>query len=112
MNPSVFAMASVSQISRASVICSRLKEDRDRRRRIHPRISRTSTETIRSRRILSARLFAICATNGTYMVFRKIEQDVDRFRQDRRGAQHAAGGEDVATRFVGRRRDGTSLAVR
>ena len=52
----------------------------------------------------------LCA-NGTYMVFRKIEQNVDRFREDVAAFDKRAGGEDVATRFVGRRRDGTSLAV-
>ena len=49
--------------------------------------------------------------NGSYMVFRKIEQDVETFRRDVAALKHAAGGEDVATRFVGRRHDGTSLAV-
>ena len=52
----------------------------------------------------------LCA-NGTYMVFRKIEQDVDRFREDLVAFERLSGGEDLATRFVGRRRDGTSLAV-
>ena len=52
----------------------------------------------------------LCA-NGTYMVFRKIEQDVDRFRKDVAAFGARAGGEDVATRFIGRRLDGTSLAV-
>lgn len=49
--------------------------------------------------------------NGTYMVFRKIEQDVDGFWTDAAAFDKRAGGGDVATRFVGRRRDGTSLAV-
>lgn len=42
--------------------------------------------------------------NGTYMVFRKIEQNVDAF-------QAAAGVGDVAARLFGRRTDGSSLAV-
>jgi Dyp-type peroxidase family len=49
--------------------------------------------------------------NGSYMVFRKIEQEVEKFRRAVAAIKHAAGGEDVATRFVGRRHDGTSLAV-
>ena len=49
--------------------------------------------------------------NGSYMVFRKIEQDVQTFRRAVAALKHATGGEDVATRFVGRRHDGTSLAV-
>lgn len=46
---------------------------------------------------------ALC-DNGTYMVFRKIEQDVDAFKE-------AAGDGELASRLVGRRHDGVSLAV-
>ena len=49
--------------------------------------------------------------NGTYLVFRKIEQDVDRFCADVEALDKRAGGEDMAARLVGRRRDGASLAV-
>ena len=55
--------------------------------------------------------FRDLCVNGTYMVFRKIEQKVDRFKKDVAAFDKLAGGEDIATRFVGRRRDGTSLAV-
>jgi Dyp-type peroxidase family len=47
---------------------------------------------------------ALC-DNGTYMVFRKIEQDVCAFKE-------ALGDGELADRAIGRRRDGTSLAVR
>jgi Dyp-type peroxidase family len=49
--------------------------------------------------------------NGTYMVFRKIEQHVDRFNADAEAFDERTGGGDIATRFVGRLRDGTSLAI-
>ncbi len=42
--------------------------------------------------------------NGTYMVFRKIEQDVAAFKE-------ATGSGDLASRLFGRRNDGSSLAV-
>ncbi len=45
-------------------------------------------------------------SNGTFMVFRKLEQDVPAFEEFRR--QHGA---DVAHRLIGRRTDGTSLAL-
>jgi Dyp-type peroxidase family len=61
-------------------------------------------------KLVGASFRDLCA-NGTYMVFRKIEQDVDRFREEVAAFDARAGGEDVATRFIGRRRDGTSLAV-
>jgi Dyp-type peroxidase family len=61
-------------------------------------------------KLVGAPFRSLCA-NGTYMVFRKIEQDVDRFREDVAAFRTRAGAGDVATRFVGRRRDGTSLAV-
>jgi Dyp-type peroxidase family len=46
---------------------------------------------------------ALC-DNGTYMVFRKIEQHVTAFEE-------ALGKGDLATRAIGRRRDGVSLVV-
>jgi len=46
---------------------------------------------------------ALC-DNGTYMVFRKIEQHVAAFKE-------ATGEGELASRVVGRRADGTSLAV-
>ena len=61
-------------------------------------------------KLVGASFRNLCA-NGTYMVFRKIEQDVDRFREEVGAFGARAGGEDVATRFIGRRLDGTSLAV-
>lgn len=49
--------------------------------------------------------------NGTYLVFRKLEQDVPAFRAMVRDAAARAGVEadDVAAKLVGRRRDGTVL---
>jgi Dyp-type peroxidase family len=51
------------------------------------------------------------ARNGSFMVLRKLEQDVDGFRayvaEVARGA--GIGGDELAARFFGRRRDGTPL---
>lgn len=48
--------------------------------------------------------FRTLCDNGTYMVFRKIEQHVAAFEE-------AAQDRELASRLVGRRHDGTSLAV-
>jgi Dyp-type peroxidase family len=50
--------------------------------------------------------------NGTYLVFRKLEQDVPAFRAMVRDAAARAGvtTDDVAAKLVGRRRDGTVIA--
>jgi Dyp-type peroxidase family len=52
-------------------------------------------------------------TNGTYMVYRKLHQDVAAFRRElRERAKGFPGGEEkLAAKIVGRWRDGTPLAV-
>lgn len=50
--------------------------------------------------------------NGSYLVYRKLEQDVPAFREMTAAAAHrfAGGADDVAAGLVGRRRDGELLA--
>ena len=51
------------------------------------------------------------AFNGTYLVFRKLEQDVAGFRRalSAQAAAAGVGADALAARLVGRRRDGTPL---
>lgn len=51
------------------------------------------------------------AANGTYMVLRKLSQDVDAFRgyMQRLAARHGMLADELAEKLVGRRRDGTAL---
>jgi len=60
-----------------------------------------------------ARAPADLRRNGTYLVLRKLEQDVPAFRAMVREAAARAGSEidDVAAKLVGRRRDGTVLTA-
>lgn len=55
--------------------------------------------------LVGAPVRALCR-NGTFMVFRKIEQDVAAFKTF--SLKH---GDDLAMRLMGRRRDGTSLVL-
>jgi Dyp-type peroxidase family len=52
------------------------------------------------------------ARNGSFMVLRKLEQDVDAFRDYVATTARSAGigADELAARFIGRRRDGTPLA--
>jgi Dyp-type peroxidase family len=51
--------------------------------------------------------------NGTYMAYRKLHQNVARFRVylDEKGKQYAGGKEKLAAKFVGRWQDGTPLEL-
>lgn len=52
--------------------------------------------------------------HGSYLVVRQIEQHVERFHEHLASAENARdldGPEDLAAELVGRRRDGTSLAI-
>ena len=51
--------------------------------------------------------------NGTFMVYRKLHQNVGAFRDylDAKGAQYAGGKEKLAAKFVGRWRDGTPIEL-
>ena len=51
--------------------------------------------------------------NGTFMVYRKLHQNVATFRAylNEKGAQYAGGKEKLAAKFVGRWRDGTPLEL-
>ncbi len=55
----------------------------------------------------------IFAANGTFMVYRKLHQNVATFRQrlDEWGAAHSGGKERLAAKMVGRWRDGTPLEL-
>jgi Dyp-type peroxidase family len=55
----------------------------------------------------------VLAKNGTFLVFRKLEQDVARFRAyvAKVGAQYPGGPEKLMAKLVGRWRDGTPLAL-
>jgi Dyp-type peroxidase family len=51
----------------------------------------------------------LLANNGTFMVYRKLHQNVGAFRQylDEKGSVYPGGKEKLASKFVGRWRDGT-----
>lgn len=51
--------------------------------------------------------------NGTFMVYRKLHQNVRTFREylDKMGRLYGGGKEKLASKFIGRWRDGTPLAV-
>ena len=51
--------------------------------------------------------------NGTFMVYRKLHQNVAAFRAylEEKGAQYAGGKEKLAAKFVGRWRDGTPIEL-
>jgi Dyp-type peroxidase family len=55
----------------------------------------------------------IFAANGTFMVYRKLRQNVAAFRAylDAHSAHYAGGREKLAAKFVGRWRDGTPLEL-
>jgi len=55
----------------------------------------------------------ILASNGTFMVYRKLHQNLATFRAylDEHAAQYAGGKEKLAAKFIGRWRDGTPLEL-
>jgi Dyp-type peroxidase family len=55
----------------------------------------------------------ILAANGTFMVFRKLHQNVATFRAylDEMGARYPGGKEKLASKFIGRWRDGTPVEL-
>jgi Dyp-type peroxidase family len=55
----------------------------------------------------------LLAKNGTFMVYRKLHQNVATFRQylDEHGGRYAGGKEKLAAKFVGRWQDGTPLEL-
>ncbi len=55
----------------------------------------------------------LLARNGTFMVYRKLHQNVATFRQylETKGALYAGGKEKLAAKFVGRWRDGTPVEL-
>ncbi len=55
----------------------------------------------------------ILAWNGTFMVYRKLHQNVATFRAylEERGGQYGGGEEKLAAKFIGRWRDGTPLEL-
>jgi Dyp-type peroxidase family len=55
----------------------------------------------------------ILASNGTFMVYRKLHQNVATFRAylDKQAAVYSGGKEKLAAKFVGRWRDGTPLEL-
>jgi Dyp-type peroxidase family len=55
----------------------------------------------------------ILATNGTFMVYRKLHQNVGTFRAylKEHSAQYGGGEEKLAAKFIGRWRDGTPLEL-
>jgi Dyp-type peroxidase family len=55
----------------------------------------------------------LLAKNGTFMVYRKLHQNVATFRAflDRQGALYPGGREKLASKFVGRWRDGTPVEL-
>ena len=56
---------------------------------------------------------ALLAKNGTFMVYRKLHQNLATFRAflDRQAALYAGGKEKLAAKFIGRWRDGTPLEL-
>jgi Dyp-type peroxidase family len=55
----------------------------------------------------------ILASNGTFMVYRKLHQNVAAFRAylDKQAAQYGGGKEKLAAKFIGRWRDGTPIEL-
>jgi Dyp-type peroxidase family len=55
----------------------------------------------------------ILATNGTFMVYRKLHQNLATFRTflDENAARYGGGKEKLAAKFIGRWRDGTPLEL-
>jgi len=55
----------------------------------------------------------LLANNGTFMVYRKLHQNVATFRQylEEKGKLYAGGKEKLASKFVGRWRDGTPTVL-
>ena len=55
----------------------------------------------------------LLASNGTFMVYRKLRQNVGAFRAylDEEGAKYGGGREKLAAKFIGRWRDGTPLEL-
>jgi Dyp-type peroxidase family len=55
----------------------------------------------------------LLARNGTFMVYRKLHQNVKTFRDylDQKGQQYPGGKEKLASKFVGRWRDGTPVEL-
>jgi len=55
----------------------------------------------------------LLASNGTFMVYRKLHQNVANFRAylDKQAAVYSGGKEKLAAKFVGRWRDGTPLEL-
>lgn len=55
----------------------------------------------------------VLSKNGTYLVYRKLEQDVRAFRTyvSEQGTRYPGGPEKLMAKFVGRWRDGTPLAL-
>jgi len=56
---------------------------------------------------------AVLAKNGTFMVYRKLHQNLATFRMflDEQGARYGGGKEKLAAKFIGRWRDGTPLEL-
>lgn len=56
---------------------------------------------------------AVLAKNGTFMVYRKLHQNLATFRTflDKQAALYAGGKEKLAAKFIGRWRDGTPLEL-
>ena len=56
---------------------------------------------------------ALLANNGTFMVYRKLHQNLATFRAflDKQAALYAGGKEKLAAKFIGRWRDGTPLEL-
>jgi Dyp-type peroxidase family len=55
----------------------------------------------------------LLASNGTFMVYRKMHQNVKTFRDylEQKGKQYAGGKEKLAAKFIGRWRDGTPVEL-
>lgn len=55
----------------------------------------------------------LLANNGTFMVYRKLHQNVATFRRylEEKGALYAGGREKLASKFIGRWRDGTPVEL-
>lgn len=55
----------------------------------------------------------LLASNGTFMVYRKLHQNVETFRNylHEKGKQYPGGAEKLASKFIGRWRDGTPVEL-